>query len=254
MGSWVETASPHFVARHDVADEDDVVGVLELLEGTHAQLRTTFAVVPEDIDVVVHGSRAQLYAAQPELPVLVRLTAPAARRYLTGWPGQREIHLLAPRHLRARASNVPGSVEMAMLAPAALFTQVVVGANNPRLPPPFRPRSFARLMRWAWLWAGAGQWFSGQTAHARPAIGRRLREGAEPRFPPSVRDALLLGGTVLDLIARERGPDAVVRLVCDPDPGSPERALQRAFGGRDLVPVSGEWRAHLATMAEAKGV
>ncbi len=251
MGSWVETSSPHFSARHDAVDENDVVGVLELLEGMRERLASVFPNVPDGLDVILHGSRAQLYTAQPELPVVLRLTAPAARRYLTGWPSSREIHLLAPRHLRSRASNVPGSREMAELAPAALYAQVVVGLNNPRLPPPFRPRSFKRMIDWAWLWAGAGQWFSGQTAHARPAIGRRLREGAEPQFPPSLRDALLLGGSVLDMLAREEGPKAVVKLVCDADPGTPTRAIERAFGGRSLVHTGGTWRAHLAQMASA---
>jgi hypothetical protein len=252
MGSWVETTSPHFAARHDAIDEDDVVEVLELLEGTREHLARVFGVVPGEIDVVLHGSRAQLYAAQPELPAILRLTAPAARRYLTGWPSTNAIHLLAPRHLRARASNVPGSLEMALLSPAALYAQVVVGANNPTLPPPFRPRAFRRMLGWAWLWSGAGQWFSGQTAHARPAIGRRLHEGPEPSFPPSMRDALLLGGSVLDLLAREEGEKAVVKLVTDPSPGTPQRALERAFHGRSLVHTGGTWRAHLAHMAEAR--
>jgi hypothetical protein len=253
VGSWVETASPHFVARHDVVDEDDVVGVLELLEGTREHLAQFFAHVPEDIDVVLHGSRVQLYAAHPELPMLLRLTAPAARRYLTGWPGSREIHLLAPRHLRARASNVPGSMEMAVLAPAALYAQVVVGANNRALPPPFRMRTFSRTLTWAWLWAGAGQWLSGQTSHARAAIGRRLHEGREPEFPPGLSDALLLGGSVLDLLAREEGTKAVVKLLSDPNPGTPQRALERAFGGRSLAHSAGAWRAHLSRMASAAG-
>src|SRR5947199_146644 len=30
---------------------------------------------------------------------------------------------------------------------------------------------------------------SGQTAYVRPAIARRLREGPEPSFPPSLRDS-----------------------------------------------------------------
>jgi hypothetical protein len=101
----------------------------------------------------------------------------------------------------------------------------------------------------AWLWAGAGQWFGGQTAYARPAIARRLREGGEPSFPPSVRDALLLGGSVLDLLAHERGEEAVVRLVTEPSKDGGKRTLLRAFGGESLVSVGGKWRAHLARMA-----
>jgi hypothetical protein len=252
VSAWVETSSPHFAARHDLADEDDVVAVLELLESTRERLAQAFPAVPDDVvDVVLHGSRAQLWTAQPELPVVSRLTAPAARRYLVGWPAGGTLHLLAPRHLRARASKVPGSREMALLAPAALYAQLVVGANNPGLPPPFRAGSLVRMVRWAWLWAGAGQFFSGQTAFARPAIARRLREGSPPAFPPAPRDAMLLGGSVLDLLAREEGDAAVVALVCRLPAGGPRAALVQAFHGRPLSHTEGTWRAHLSRLAGA---
>jgi hypothetical protein len=251
VGSWEETTSPHFTARHDAADADDVIGVLELLEDTHEELERVFPTLPRDVAIVLHGSRAQLYAAQPELPLITRLTAPAARRYLTGWPAKGEVHILAPRHLRSRASNVPGSREMALLGPAALYVQLVVGTVNPKLPPPFRPLSLARLLTWGWLWAGAGQWFSGQTGYARAAIARRLHEGPEPAFPPAPRDALLLGGSVLDLLAREEGAKAVVALVSELDPGGPQAALRHAFRGRSLEHTEGAWRAHLSRLASA---
>jgi hypothetical protein len=250
VGAWVETASEHFAARHDAADADDVTGVLELLESTRERLARAFPRVPEEVvDVVLHGSRAQLWTAQPELPIVSRLTDPAARRYLVGWPAGGTLHLLAPRHLRARASSVPGSAEMALLAPAALYAQLVVGANNAALPPPFKPGSLVRMLRWAWLWAGAGQYFSGQTAFARPAIARRLREGAPPSFPPGARDALLLGGTVLDLLAREEGDGAVVALVCRLPPGGAGAALRRAFRGRSRAHTERAWRSHLTRLA-----
>jgi hypothetical protein len=248
VSTWEETQSPHFAARHDESDYDDVVRVLELLEGTRRRLGQLFPSVPEMVSVVLHGSRVQLYAAQPELAVVVRLTAPAARRYLMGWPTSEGMHLLAPRHMESRASTVPGSREMVMLAPAALYAQLVVGHNNPGLPPPFGPGSLRRILRWSWLWAGAGQYFGGQTVHARPAVARRLREGSEPAVPPSTRDALLLGGSVLDLIARERGEQAVIDLASTKPDGSPERALERAFG-RSLVHAGGTWRGHLARIA-----
>jgi hypothetical protein len=246
---WVETTSPHFAARHELVDEDDVVEVLELLESTRERLGGAFARMPDEISVVIHGGQLQLALAQPYLPIIRRLTSPAARRYLVGWFSRREIHVLAPRLLRARASNVPGSLEMAMLAPAALYAQIVVGTNNPQLPPPFRPGPFVRYLRWAWLAAGAAQYFSGQTAFARPAIARRLREGPRPKFPPGLRDAALLGGTVLDLVAREEGENAAVRLACRLPPGGSRQALLEAFQGRPLVHTEGTWRAHLAKLA-----
>jgi hypothetical protein len=248
---WVETVSPHFAARHELADDDDVAGVLELLEGTRERLGAVFAALPEDVEVIVHGSDAALTAAQPYLPLLRRMVAPASRRYLVGWFGAGSIHVLAPRLLAARASNVPGSREMNLLAPAALYAQLVVGANNPRLPPPFRVASFSRYVRWAWLQAGAAQWFAGQTAYARPAIARRLREGPEPDFPPGVRDAHLLGGTIFDLLAREEGEQACVRLASELPSGGAREALRYAFHGRALKHTESTWRAHLARIAHS---
>ena len=250
--SWVETTSPHFSARHEEHDADDVVGVLELLEGTRDRLGEAFERLPEQVAVVVHPSPFALSLAQPYLPVVRRLTAPAARRYLVGWFQHDEIHVLAPRVLEARASNVPGSREMNLLAPAALYTQLAIGASSERLPPPFRPASFVRYVRWAWLAAGAAQYFSGQTAFARPAIARRLREGPEPEFPPGIRDAQLLGGTVVDLIAREQGEGAAARLAVELDPTGPREALVGAFGGRPLEHTERTWRAHLARIAAAQ--
>lgn len=250
MSSWIETASPSFVARHAARDADDVVAVLELLEATRDRFAGTFPVVPRGVDVIVHPGPGQLALAQPAVPALRRLTAPASRRYVAGWFTAGEVHVLPPRLLQARASNVPGSREMLLLTPAALYAQLVVGLGNPALPPPFGPASLARHVRWAWLAAGAGQWFSGQTAHARPAIARRLREGGEPRFPPGIRDAQLLGGTVFDLLAREEGEQAAVKLALEP-PADVRRTLERAFRGRALVHTEGAWRSHLARLAGA---
>lgn len=251
--SWTETASPHFAARHEDADAEDVVGVLELLEGMREQLVERFPRVPADVAVVVHGSAAQLDLAAPYLPLVRRMTAPAARRYLVGWAGTRELHVLAPRVLAARASQVPGSRELNLLAPAALLGQLVVGANQPGLPPPWGPRTAPRYRRWAWLSAGAGQWLSGQVPHARPAIARRMREGPAPAFPPGPRDAGLLGGSVLDLLAREEGEAAVLRLLLEPLPRDPQRALVTAFHGRSRTHTEGTWRAHLARLAGGTG-
>jgi hypothetical protein len=247
--TWVETTSPHFAARHEEGDAHDVVGVLELLEGTRARLAARFPAVPDDVDVVVHGSVAQLDLAAPFLPLVRRLTAPAARRYLVGWFGTREIHVLAPRVLAARASHVPGSRELNLLAPAALYAHVVIGASNPRLPPPFTPPAFRRYPRWAWLAAGGAQWLSGQTAHVRPAIARRMHEGGRPAFPPGIRDAQLLGGTLLDLLAREDGEAACVELLLSPLPRDPRAVLREAFGGRSLKHTEAAWRAHIRRLA-----
>jgi hypothetical protein len=187
--------------------------------------------------------------AAPYLPLVRRLTAPAARRYLVGWFGAREIHVLAPRVLAARASHVPSSRELNLLAPAALYVHVALGTSNRALPPPFTPRTFARYRRWAWLADGTAQWLSGQVPHARPAIARRIHEGPAPAFPPGIRDAQLLGGTVVDLLAREEGERACLDLALGPLARDTRRVLVDAFGGRSLHRTEDAWRSHLARVA-----
>jgi hypothetical protein len=245
-----ETSSRNFSARHDDSDTDEAADVLELLEQTRSRLADVFPALPREVTVVLHDSRVELDLAQPFLPLMRRVTTPAARRYLAGWPAQREIHVLTPRLLAQRAAKAEGSREMLMLTPAALYVQLIVAESNPLLPPPWSPRSTMRAARWAWLVAGTAQWFSGQTSHARSAIARRLREGGRPDFPPGLRDAALLGGTVVDLVAREAGEAAAARLACTLPPGGPRQSLVEVFGGRAMVHSEGTWRSHLARLAE----
>ena len=76
-------------------------------------------------------------------------------------------------------------------------------------------------------------------------VARRLREGAEPEFPPSRADALLLGGTVFDLLAREEGERACVTLARGPHPDGPVR---ETISPRPMVattPATG-WAATLS--------
>ncbi len=239
---WLETDSEHFTARHSELDAEGAAAVLAMLERTRESLRPVLHDVPDGISVVLHGTTAQLHAAQPLLPLAVRATAPASRRYLVGWPGRETVHVLAPAVLEERASAVPGSREMLLLAPAALYAQLAVRASNPRL-------RRGRRLRWAWLVVGAAQFLSGQTAHARPAIKRRLREGPDPAFPPALRDAHLLGGSVVDLLAREEGVDAVAGLVAVAGDAPPSETLGRAFHGRELRHTESAWRAHLERLA-----
>jgi hypothetical protein len=249
--AWVDTASETFVARHDERDGEDAERVLAQLEFARARLEERFDARPGELEVVLHSSVAQLDAAQPWVPVARRLTAPAARRYVVGWAGTRELHMLAPRVLAHRASNVEGSLEMLMLSPSALLARRYVAAGHPPLPPPVSPRRLARWSRWAWLVEGAAQWLSGQTRHVRPAVARRLREGGEPSFPPARADALLLGGSIFALLAREQGDRACVTLARGPHPDGPIRALEVAFP-RALRHTESAWRSHLARLAASE--
>ena len=245
--AWEETRSPSFVARHERRDAEDVLALLELLEGTREELALAFGAehLPRDVTIVVHGRDAALTLAQPALLIARRLTAPAARRYVTGWAARRAVHVLAPRLLRARASKVEGSRELALLAPAALLCQLVIGALNPRLPPPYDPLAVTRYPRWAWLAHGGAQWLAGQTQYIRPAAVRRLREGRPPAFPPGPRDAMLLGGTVIDLLATERGTQAALDLIKTPHRSRPREALAAAFDNASVGDVEAAWRTHL---------
>jgi hypothetical protein len=249
--AWIETSSASFRARHDSGDADDAHRVLLSLERARDQLRELFPRAPEGITVVLHGSVAGLALTNPLLPVNWLVTAPAARRYVAGWAGQTDLHVLSPAAMRDRASNVTGSREMLHRTAACLYARRLIAENNPDLSRVAGAIRAQRALRWAWLLEGSARWFGGQTEHARPAIARRLREGSRPNFPPGVRDAPLLGGTVIDLLAQEHGERAAAKFCTRLHPHGPRAALVRAFGGRELVHTEGEWRSHLARMATA---
>lgn len=244
--AWDESVSASFRARHDSRDADDAARVLDSLERTRDRLSELFEKTVGDMTVVLHRSDAQLALAQPLLPLKRRLLAPAARRYEVGAVGAGEIHVLAPVVLGGRGSDAPGSRQMLELAPDALYARRVLAENSPRLSPPRHPGRIVRTLRWSWLVEGAARFLSGQSAHARPAIVRRLREQSAPSFPPGLRDATLLGATVLELLAREQGRRAVVRLATRLHPEGPAAALEEAFGGRPLGRTEDAWRSHLA--------
>ena len=144
--SWVETTSPSFTARHEERDERRRrVGPRAARGHPRApRRRLPRRCPPRSPSCCTRrcprwpspNRRCRSCGCSPRRP---------GRRYLAGWISAREVHVLAPRLLAARASSVRGSREMLMLTPAALYAQLVVAANNPRLPPPFTPGRFARL-------------------------------------------------------------------------------------------------------------
>jgi hypothetical protein len=106
------------------------------------------------------------------------------------------------------------------------------------------PRHFITYLRWAWLIEGAAQYFSGQTSLYRAAVITRLREGDRSSFPPTRRDALILGGTVFDLLDRTAGPDACVRMASRLHRQGPQGNLELAFEAR-MREIERAWRTHL---------
>jgi hypothetical protein len=168
---------------------------------------------------------------------------------MAGWFGPEEIHVLSPVVLRRRAGGA-GSLEALFMVPQRAYTLLVVGVNNPSLPPPFRPGAVRRLIGYPWLAEGASQYYSGQLAYLRPAIARRLREGPVP-FPPGPRDAHLLAGALFDLLSRERGDGACMALACSGDAGDARGSLESAFGS-SLRDVAYRWRGHLDRLASGR--
>jgi hypothetical protein len=245
--AWEESQSSSFSARHESADSAAARALLSRLEEFRHELGRRFGSVPPGVSVVMHPHAWQLGLAHPWLPLARWAAAPAARRYFAGWFGASEIHVLSPRVLEHRASKVPGSIEALNLTPLHEYAHVVVGSVNPGLPPPFNPGSFRRYLRWAWLCEGAATWLSGQVEHLRPAIVRRLREGNEPSFPPSARDAFLLGGTVFSLLELGAGYGACVELASVLDPEGGDAAIARAFH-RPRAEVERDWRDYLSEL------
>ena len=88
------------------------------------------------------------------------------------------------------------------------------------------------------------RFYAGQYASFRPAVLRRLSEGSRPSFPPSARDAIILGGSVFDLLDQEVGRHACDLLVSRIRKGRPEPALENAFGvGIEVIEPA--WREHV---------
>jgi hypothetical protein len=125
-----------------------------------------------------------------------------------------------------------------------MYCQIVLATNNEGLPPMWTPRRFITYLRWAWLIEGAAQYFTGQTSLFRAAVITRLREGERPAFPPGRRDALILGGTVFDLLERHAGPDACGRMASRLHREGPRGNLELAFEAR-MREIERAWRAQL---------
>ena len=248
--TWVESHSLSFSARHEDSQADDAATILDALESFRARLDGVFERTPYEVAVIIHPRAVMLALAHPWLPLARMIADPASRRYFAGWFSSREIHVLAPPALEERASGVEGSREALLLTPQHEYAHLVVGANNPDMPPPFTPGSFRRYVRWAWLCEGAAGHFSGQTPHLRAAIVRRLHEGGRPELPPPARDAQLLGGTVFSLLEMQEGRDAAVALAMSRDSEGPRRALEGAFG-RSLAAIRAEWRDYLGSLRAA---
>lgn len=248
--AWTESTSASFACRHSSERSADAGRVLRLLEQTRERLAENFPRLEEELTVVLHDSPQALALSNPLLPLIWGLTSRRARRYVTGWAGRHELHVLSPRALHERASSTSGSFEMLALAPASLYAKrVIVGGNRELQSARLPARSWAEL-RWAWLVEGASRWLSGESGHARAVVGLYMRSGRRPHFPPGPRDAPLLAPTLIEMLAEQEGPGGVARLTGRLHTGGPGAALQHAFPGQGLSSIENEWRSRLRRLGE----
>src|SRR5256714_7660054 len=137
--TWVERSSPSFRARFEERDADDAARVLEQLEHAREDFSGRFARGTSDLTAVIHDSELTLALAAPYLPFARAVTAPAGRRYLAGWFGATELHVLAPRLLARRASAVPGPPPPFAPPPPPPLPPRRGRASHPAPPPPLPP-------------------------------------------------------------------------------------------------------------------
>jgi hypothetical protein len=241
--AWVETESLSFIARHESDDTDDAQRTLDALEDLRLKLEERFDDAPGGITVVVHPTPGWLAAAHPFLPLARLAAAPAGQRYLAGWAMATELHVLNDEYLERRSAGEDSLTALRGTA-ERLYAQIVVGANNDRLPPPWGPGAFLRYLRWAWLVEGAAQYYAGQVPLFRAAANTRMRQGKPPAFPPSARDAIILGGTIFELLERERGRDACQVLASRVHRGGANAQLALAFDA-PIAEVERVWRRYL---------
>ena len=241
--AWVETDSLSFTARHDDADTGAAQRTLDKLEELRLRLEERFQEAPGDVTIVIHDNPAWLSAAHPLLPAVRWAAAPAGRRYLAGWPMANEIHVLNDEWMERRAGG-EDSLRALKGTAERMYCQLVLAANNTRLPPMWTPRRFLTYLRWAWLVEGGAQYFTGQTSLYRAAVITRLREGERPAFPPSRADAIILGGTIFDLLDKHSGPGACQMLVSRLRREGPVGNLELAFEA-PAREIEKAWRRHL---------
>ena len=211
---------------------------MHVLETVAARLEAHGLVLPPHPTIVVHPTAVSLGLAQPAFLFAQSLTESGGRRYLASWSSGATLHLIAPpRLLRGTAGHI-SMREALERAPACGLAHLALGHLNPGL-------SLHRALRrrqWLWLAWGAGQTLVGQVPMLASTIAVRRRERRALTLPPPARDAVVLGGSLVELVLRERGLTGLVALLRDPLPPSPEAWIGRALSGLGPTERDVRWR------------
>ncbi len=250
--AWVESDTEHFHCRHNSEHDADAARVLALLERVRERLTGKLPQTVEAFTVVLHDTPASLALSHPMMAVSWRAAYPDARPYVTGWFNPREMHVLSPQALRARATGISGSYEMLRLAPASLYTKRVICESNAELVTARAAARRALETRWAWLLEGCARWLSGESDHADGVVAAYVRQGNKVSFPPTARDAPILAPTLMEMLAQQQGEQAVATIATSLPAQGPRAALTKAFGGRALMNIESDWRRHLQELAYAR--
>ena len=246
--SWVETTSLSFTARHESAQTDDAIAVLEDLEEHRNHLERAVPAPARER----HGRPARLAApALAGAPAAAGLAQPcrAARRGATWRAGTGPARCTRSRRPMLRALSAGPDSERACCSARGAPTRRWSWASTTRCCR--RPAGPARvspaLLRHAWLAEGAAQYFSGQVPLLRAAIAMRLRQGRVP-FPPGRAGRAAAGGQRVRP-ARARARRARLRAARDPSLRAPRATRWRTRSTGPSPDTAHAWRAHLERLS-----
>ncbi len=250
MGTWTESSSSRFRVRFDDEARTEVEEVVHVLETVSARLEAHGLVLPDHPTIVVHPTAFSLGMAQPAFLVAQSFTESNGRRYLASWTAGSTLHLIAPHRLTRGTEGHISMRDALERAPACGLAHLALGHVNPAL-------SLHRVVRkraWFWLAWGAGQTLVGQVPMLASTIAARRRERRALTIPPPARDAVALGGSLVELVRRERGLTALVKLLREPLPSRPQDWLHHALPGLGSTERDVHWRMLLDELDQARSV
>ncbi|MDQ8047042.1 MAG: hypothetical protein REI11_20720, partial [Patulibacter sp.] len=243
-----ESSSNLFRVRFDDDHRTEVEEVVHVLETVAARLEAHGLVLPQHPTIVVHPTAFSLGLAQPAFIAAQSMTESNGRRYLASWASGSTLHLIAPSRLSRGTEGHISMREALDRAPACGLAHLALGHANPGL-------SLQRALRrrqWFWLAWGAGQTLVGQVPMLASSIAVRRRERRALTITPAARDAVVLGGSLVELVLRERGLTGLVALLRDPLPPSPQAWVNRALSRLGSTERDVRWRMLLDELDETR--